>query len=282
MAKRLPRANDSAERCPRLNTILEPIMKDWPTWALNSEPILVRELTGGLTNKSYLLQSGERLLVLRINHPNSVDLDIDRHSELTIHHMAAAAKLSPAIIYSAPDSRYWVRDYINGNPLSDLQISPAHLDQMARLLNQLHRLTLAFKTPITRTPITRLDISRKVNRYLQQTTPNEEVHQLRQSLSALMYSHSTQTGEKTANCLCHMDPLPANWIEASNGKLWLLDWEYSAWANPALDYAALWLHIPEALRSHWEGLHPELSPEQKQDAINTIQLLEQSWYLGQL
>ncbi|MEQ3633241.1 MAG: choline/ethanolamine kinase family protein [Thalassolituus sp.] len=265
-----------------MNTILEPIMKDWPTWALNSEPILVRELTGGLTNKSYLLQSGERFLVLRINHPNSVDLDIDRHSELTIHHMAAAAKLSPAIIYSDPDSRYWVRDYINGNPLSDLQISPAHLDQMARLLNQLHRLTLAFKTPITRTPITRLDISHKVNHYLQQTTPNEEVHQLRQSLSALMYSHSTQTGEKTANCLCHMDPLPANWIEASNGKLWLLDWEYSAWANPALDYAALWLHIPEALRSHWEGLHPELSPEQKQDAINTIQLLEQSWYLGQL
>ena len=281
MAKRLPRANDSAERCPRLNTILEPIMKDWPTWALNSEPILVRELTGGLTNKSYLLQSGERFLVLRINHPNSVDLDIDRHSELTIHHMAAAAKLSPAIIYSDPDSRYWVRDYINGNPLSDLQISPAHLDQMARLLNQLHRLTLAFKTPITRTPITRLDISRKVNRYLQQTTPNEEVHQLRQNLSALMYSHSTQTEEKTASCLCHMDPLPANWIEAPNGKLWLLDWEYSAWANPALDYAALWLHIPEALRSHWEGLHPELSPEQKQEAINTIQLLEQSWYLGQ-
>jgi thiamine kinase len=265
-----------------LNTILEPIMKDWLTWALDSEPTLVRELTGGLTNKSYLLQSGERLLVLRINHPNSVDLDIDRHSELTIHHMAAAAKLSPAIIYSDPDSRYWVRDYINGNPLSDQQISPAHLDQMARLLNQLHRLTLAFKTPITRTPITRLDISHKVNHYLQQTTPNEEVHQLRQSLSALMYSHSTQTGEKTANCLCHMDPLPANWIEASNGKLWLLDWEYSAWANPALDYAALWLHIPEALRSHWEGLHPELSPEQKQDAINTIQLLEQSWYLGQL
>jgi thiamine kinase len=251
-------------------------MKDWPTWALDSEPTLVRELTGGLTNKSYLLQSGERLLVLRINHPNSVDLDIDRHSELTIHHMAAAAKLSPAIIYSAPDSRYWVRDYINGNPLSDLQISPAHLDQMARLLNQLHRLPLAFKTPITR-----LDISRKVNRYLQQTTPNEEVHQLRQNLSALMYSHSTQTEEKTANCLCHMDPLPANWIEAPNGKLWLLDWEYSAWANPALDYAALWLHIPEARRSHWEKLHPELSPEQKQEAINTIQLLEQSWYLGQ-
>jgi thiamine kinase len=268
------------------------MMKDWPTWSLDSEPKLIRELTGGLTNKSYLLQSGERLLVLRINHPNSVDLDIDRHSELTIHRMAAAAKLSPAIIYSAPDSRYWIRDFINGEALSDIQITAAHLDQMARLLNQLHRLPLAFKAPITQAPITqapitrapinRLDISRKVNRYLQQTTPNEEVHQLRQNLSALMYSHSTQTGEKTANCLCHMDPLPANWIEAPDGKLWLLDWEYSAWANPALDYAALWLHIPEALRSHWEKLHPELSLEQKQDAINTIQLLEQSWYLGQL
>jgi thiamine kinase len=260
-----------------LNPILESIMKDWSTWALDTEPKFVRELTGGLTNKSYLLQSGERLLVLRINHPNSVDLDIDRHSELTIHRMAAAAKLSPAIIYSAPDSRYWIRDFINGEALSDIQITAAHLDQMARLLNQLHRIPLTLNAPIAS-----LDISRKVNHYLQQATPSKEVRELKQILSVLIHSTLPRTDKETTSCLCHMDPLPANWIEAPDGKLWLLDWEYSAWANPALDYAALWLHIPEALRSHWEKLHPELSLEQKQDAINTIQLLEQSWYLGQL
>jgi thiamine kinase len=253
------------------------MMKDWPTWSLDSEPKLIRELTGGLTNKSYLLQSGERLLVLRINHPNSVDLDIDRHSELMIHHMAAAAKLSPAIIYSAPDSRYWIRDFINGEALSDIQITAAHLDQMARLLNQLHRIPLTLNAPIAS-----LDISRKVNHYLQQATPSKEVREIKQILSVLIHSTLPRSDKETTSCLCHMDPLPANWIEAPDGKLWLLDWEYSAWANPALDYAALWLHIPEALRSHWEKLHPELSLEQKQDAINTIQLLEQSWYLGQL
>jgi thiamine kinase len=38
-------------------------------------------------------------------------------------------------------------------------------------------------------------------------------------------------------CACHCDPNPANFYKA--GRLWLLDWEYSAWAEPAWDLAGL-------------------------------------------
>lgn len=263
---------------PRLQATLEPILDQWPSWPLDSEPTLVRELTGGLTNKSYLLQSGSRLLVLRINHSNnshnnscSNTFNIDRHTELAVHQMTAEAGLSPAIIYTAPNQSYWLRDFIDGKALSNTNLTLNHLQQMAKLLKVVHSLPINDALP-------RLDITAKAEHYLSQSANIKAAETLRETYSETTDTSSTQNDKATS--LCHMDPLPANWIEAPDGRLWLIDWEYAAVIRPSLDIAALWLHIPEEVRPFWTDLHPNITTADLNSAIRDIQRLEASWHLA--
>lgn len=272
---------------PTINPISEPILKtileQWPLWSLDTEPVFVRELSGGLTNKSYLLQSSSRLVVLRINHFNkstsnnscnnsfSNTFNIDRATELAVHQATAKAGLSPAIIYTAPNLSYWLRDFIDGTALSETNVTQNHLNQMAKLLKIVHSLPINDALP-------RLNITAKAGHYLSQTTNLKAAEALRETYSQTARPSSTQNDK--AISLCHMDPLPANWIDSSDGRLWLIDWEYAAVANPALDIAALWLHIPEELRPQWEDLHSEITTAELHSAIDDIQLLEASWHLA--
>jgi thiamine kinase-like enzyme len=36
---------------------------------------------------------------------------------------------------------------------------------------------------------------------------------------------------------CHNDLLPSNFLQQADGRLWLLDWEYTGWGDPFLIWA---------------------------------------------
>lgn len=250
---------------------VQAILTQWPLWSIESEPSFVRELSGGLTNKNYLLQVGGRYLVLRINRSNTKTFDIDRQTELAVHQAAADAGISPAVIYSAPDFSYWVRDFIRGEPLSETAINKEQLTQIARLLKATHSLTI---NPNNALPL--LDVKAKVNYYLDQAESSENARIIRRN------NKDAAELTKAYITLCHMDPLPANWISDVNKRLWLIDWEYAASANPAFDVAALWLHIPEKLKPYWEMLNSHIRNTELTAAIHAIQRLETSWHLANM
>ena len=61
-------------------------------------------------------------------------------------------------------------------------------------------------------------------------------------------------------CACHNDAVPENFIVAEDGRMYLLDWEYSGDKDPMADFAALFLEsgfTPEnqdfVLREYFEG-----------------------------
>jgi len=66
--------------------LLQQTLANWRQWntgcdELAAQPTLVRELSGGLTNRSFLVASGDFKAVVRINALNSTDLGVDRQRE---------------------------------------------------------------------------------------------------------------------------------------------------------------------------------------------------------
>ncbi|MFV8782346.1 phosphotransferase [Microbulbifer sp. SA54] len=203
------------------------IASEWRQWS-DSRPRLIRALTGGLTNRSFLLQADGEKLVLRVNARNSRALDLDRAAEAEALLRASAQGLCAPLVYIDPEYRYLLTRYIDGAPL-DLR-HPQALLQIAELLRQVHQLP-----PIS----ARLDMADKAEHYWQsvdQRTPFfpalSQLHQLMQSL--LQRNSSPETHR-----LCHNDLLPDNLIVDNSGALHAIDWEYAAIGDPFFDLATV-------------------------------------------
>ena len=220
-------------------------------------------LCGGLTNRNYLLRGSLGTFVLRLNHQQPEALDLHRDYERAIHQAAADAGISPRVRVISADGHYWLRDYIPGESLDISALDADDLSMMADTLKTCHQLIIAGVPP--------MNVAAKAQHYLKHCPEAEQ--------AALTQQIKEVTGVSlSAPTLCHMDPLPANWIRDTAGKLWLIDWEYAASGHPLLDYAAVALHIPHPLTAHWRRCLPPHSETDWQAALQQLQLLETLWY----
>jgi len=261
-----------------LNELPQSILNDWPLWGLSSESdsattidgdaLKVDVIEGGLTNQNFLLQTSVGKFVLRL-HNASASLGINRDAELAVQQLAATAGLTPGILYNAPDHSYSVRPYIDGKILSATAISQSDLSAMADILSRLHNLPVPEGQPI-------LDTHSACRLYLTDADDSDTKHSLLLEVDALPSLPDEDY------CICHLDPLAANWIRDTSGKLWLLDWEYAAVTHRLLDYAAVDLWLPHALKADWRRLLPagENSLPLIPLATAHIRLLDRCWRLA--
>ena len=252
------------------------ILNDWPLWGLRSEPIsdeIIEVIEGGLTNQNYLLQTSAGKFVLRL-HNNSTSLGIDRVAEMTIQQLAATAGLTPAVLYSAPDHSYSIRPYLDGETLSATGISQTDLSAMADILRRLHNLPIPEGLPT-------LDTLAACRLYLAEVAGDPDKQTEIQTLTAQV---DALEALPVARHICHLDPLAANWLRDTQGRLWLLDWEYATIAHPLLDYAAVELFLPDSLKSDWRRFRPGEDIGNSNDnmslATTHIRLLDQCWRLA--
>ena len=100
-------------------------LAQWQNWdaALSCAPSIASKLSGGLTNQTYLLNSNIGQLVLRIHHPNSGDLGINRHRESVILRFLGSLNIGPNIVYQHPDHQYLVYSYIDGSVWSEADLT---------------------------------------------------------------------------------------------------------------------------------------------------------------
>ena len=218
--------------------MIDKILSEWPQWSLCATPPArsqLKPLPGGLTNQCFLLTLGSGQYVLRIEGQNSGALDINRASEWLVHRLVAGKGLTPSVRYrSAPDRadglQYWIRDYVPGHSLRSDELTLNRLMQMAAQLSLLHDINPPDDVPL-------LSVSNKASHYwniISANTRNDELLALRAPLQSVLGGMPDNR-----RCLCHMDPLPANWILTPDDDLVLLDWEYAAIGHPLWDIAAL-------------------------------------------
>lgn len=204
------------------------IPDDWPRWSA-TRPRLVRTLANGLTNRSFLLDAGERQLVLRINSAISEALDLNREAEAQALHLADRAGLCAPLVHCDPGQRYLVTRHIPGDHWRP--DGAGAFAQLAALLRAIHKLPAIDAE---------LDIGDKVGRYRRSIDTGNSLLRPLQSLHRPLQRHIAAAGELgSGKVLCHNDLLADNLIAGIDGRLSAIDWEYAASGDPFYDLAVI-------------------------------------------
>lgn len=224
---------DSLPRTVRLK--LEQTLAQWHHWRcdppLAGAPQVERVLAPGMSNFSVLV-SADRAFVVRIDGTNPATNGLNRQNEWRCLEAAHAAGLAPQPRYFNPELGSLVCDYLRPDAAQ-----PLDLADLARLLRAIHRLPARHS---------RLDIGERLLRYEKHLQQRDVTGRDRELLAALLghrpavLSHLEQIGERehAPLVLCHNDLLRANRIY-SGGRLWAVDWEYSAMGSPWYDLAVV-------------------------------------------
>ena len=240
---------------------LAEILDDWPLWGISKKPIephQVKVLVGGLTNSCYQLSLDSGEYIIRISATNTVELGIDRNIEKAIHNLVSSLNFTSDIRYCDDENRYLIRDYIEGEVLSENVegMSQNTLSYMVEQLKRLHQIPVKIELPS-------VNISEKAEAYwdmLAKQQPDNEILKMKPLMQVAM-------SEPPAGdfCLCHLDPVLANWLYTAEG-LQLLDWEYAGLAHPLWDLAALFQGIKHSFQQLEKNNHSEI----EQDLENKI------------
>jgi len=201
-----------------------PVLRDRPRHAWRITPL------SGLTNRSYRVTSpdGSHDYMLRIPGAGT-DRYVVRGNEIHNARVASAAGLAPEIVHADERSGVMLARFLAGaKPLAagDLAM-PEMRRQIAGLLRRLHESVPEFRG--TAEPFEVID------RYLAQAADGR-LSRLRMRAEAI---RAELASLDVALRPCHVDPVPANFLLLPERELLLVDWEFSAMADPMWDIATI-------------------------------------------
>jgi thiamine kinase-like enzyme len=208
---------------------LDQTLAQWRHWKCGEPqsvaPKFERILGEGHSNYSVLVTGGNQYVV-RLDGVQPMAHGINRHREWRTLQVAHSAGLSPRPVYFNPDLGSLVCEYLK--PDKQGEQSPACI---ARLLRSIHALPACHA---------RLDLRERILRYEKQLAQraaalNETARGCR---GAVLDCLERRSNAKSALVLCHNDLLRANRL-SSDGRLWAIDWEYSAMGDPWYELAVV-------------------------------------------
>jgi len=207
--------------------LLQQTLANWRQWntgcdELAAQPTLVRELSGGLTNRSFLVASGDFKAVVRINALNSTDLGVDRQREGLILKLLQPTGAVPKVLYQSDEvlvsvfheGRHWGEDDSR---------SPEQLTALKQLLQRIQE--------VDATQLQRRNYVQYCQAYIDQLGSAFAIEGLQQTI--LTAAAAIDAGDWPA-VICHHDLVPENILVTPRGLI-VLDWEYAALGHPALD-----------------------------------------------
>jgi len=253
-----------------MSMTLNDVLDDWPLWGLSTSPVesnQVAVLEGGLTNTCYQLSLASGEYIIRISAENTQALGIDRTVEKNIHQLVSSLNFTSAIRYSDDEDRYWIRDYIEGEVLADNTgpadggaFNPDFLTHMVEQLKALHQVPLEIELPL-------VNIAEKAESYWQMIEAKQPDSDIVKMKALMQVAMSEPPAGKF--CLCHLDPVLANWLYTAEG-LQLLDWEYAGLAHPLWDLAALFQGIKQSFNESSDKLPKDSQSKFEDDLENQI------------
>lgn len=257
---------------------LEQTLAQWRHWdceqALPSAPTTLAVLSAGQSNFSVLVES-ELRFVVRIDGINPAAHSLNRPGEWRSLVAAHRAGLAPGPRYFNPDLGSLVCDYLE----PDAQ-QPLAIEDIATLLRGIHRLPARHH---------RLDLAERILSYEKRLAHRDPSRwsALADYQPAVAAVLSRTRAQKQPLVLCHHDLLRANRLY-SRGKLFALDWEYSAMGSPWYDLAVVAAgddmdaHAVDALLAAYAGRPANAAESLLVGQYGCIyRYLELLWYLVQ-
>jgi thiamine kinase-like enzyme len=180
---------------------------------------------GSITNQTYRLDVGRDSYVVRV--AGSTTRYLDREVETHNAAIAADLGLTPPVLFL--DDKLLVTRFVTGaRPLNAGDLGDAsRLQQIGDLLSRLQRSQQPFRGE--RHPFGEID------RYLGQY-PHVRAVTFRRALQPVA---AALVRSPRPLVPAHVDASAANFLLGGDGRLWLVDWEFSSMADPAWDPASV-------------------------------------------
>jgi thiamine kinase-like enzyme len=188
------------------------------------------ERMGGLTNAVF--RAGD--VVLRLPGKGTEEY-IDRANEAAAAHAAAAAGVSPEVLFVDPPSGIMVTRYIQGTVTmtpETFRTRPGAPARAGRAFRQLHESGAVFPA--------RFELFDMIDGYLELLSTKDVA--LPEGYHAVVAEAEAVRAALGRGPLplvaCHCDPLCENFLDTGE-RMWIVDWEYSGMNDPMWDLGDL-------------------------------------------
>ena len=190
---------------------------------------------GGMSNFNYKVQYREKSYVLRIPG-NGAEGMVERENEELNSMLAQTMGIHPTIEYFNRKTGVKLVDYIeNAETLNSISIqNKDNLQQIATIYRTLHNSRVRERNDF--------NIFHEIDKYnfLMEKTGATMYDGNGGYIQVIALEHRlNQMGVELKPC--HNDGVPENFIKDANGKIYLIDWEYSGMNDPVAELAALFL-----------------------------------------
>lgn len=238
---------------------MEKIIKEKISSLLSEEEeVLSVEQLGGMTNQNYLAKTTNKQYIVKFFGKGTEKL-INRQDEKYNLELLKDLDLDVKNYLFDIEAGIKVNEYIESAITLDSNTIKTKFDKIAPILQTIHASGKELRgefAPFEEIKKYESLIEEKIP-YANYEAVREEVFSLEKRLADLGVDRKS----------CHIDLVPENFIESPQGRLYLIDWEYSSMNDPMWDLAALFLESEftsqeeEAFLSHYESDRTPVSRE---------------------
>ena len=238
---------------------MEKIIKEKISSLLSQEEeVLSVEQLGGMTNQNYLVKTTNKQYIVKFFGKGTEKL-INRQDEKYNLELLKDLDLDVKNYLFDIEAGIKVNEYIESAITLDSRSIKTKFDKIAPILQTIHASGKELRGEFA--PFEEINkyeslIEEKIP-YANYEAVREEVFSLEKRLADLGVDRKS----------CHIDLVPENFIESPQGRLYLIDWEYSSMNDPMWDLAALFLESEftpqeeEDFLSHYESEQTPVSRE---------------------
>ena len=238
---------------------MEKIIKEKISSLLSEEEeVLSVEQLGGMTNQNYLVKTTNKQYIVKFFGKGTEKL-INRQDEKYNLELLKDLDLDVKNYLFDIEAGIKVNEYIESAITLDSTSIKTKFDKIAPILQTIHASGKELRgefAPFEEIKKYESLIEEKIP-YANYEAVREEVFSLEKRLVDLGVDRKS----------CHIDLVPENFIESPQGRLYLIDWEYSSMNDPMWDLAALFLESEftpqeeEDFLSHYESEQTPVSRE---------------------
>ena len=222
------------------------------------EEVLSVEQLGGMTNQNYLVKTTNKQYIVKFFGKGTEKL-INRQDEKYNLELLKDLDLDVKNYLFDIEAGIKVNEYIESAITLDSTSIKTKLDKIAPILQTIHASGKKLRGEFA--PFEEI---KKYESLIEEKIPYANYEAVRKEVFSLEKRLADLGVDRKS---CHIDLVPENFIESPQGRLYLIDWEYSSMNDPMWDLAALFLESEftsqeeEAFLSRYESEQTPVSRE---------------------
>ena len=238
---------------------MEKIIKEKISSLLSQEEeVLSVEQLGGMTNQNYLAKTTNKQYIVKFFGKGTEKL-INRQDEKYNLELLKDLDLDVKNYLFDIEAGIKVNEYIESAITLDSTTIKTKFDKIAPILQTIHASGKELRGEFA--PFEEI---KKYESLIEEKIPYANYEAVRKEVFSLEKRLADLGVDRKS---CHIDLVPENFIESPQGRLYLIDWEYSSMNDPMWDLAALFLESEftsqeeEAFLSRYESEQTPVSRE---------------------